>query len=271
MKQNITRTKKYAFIGACTSFVWIWLLVMLLNHGPASQTPIVAQLEAIFNLSLLVLLVVFVRCVILVFQTRILLAAGEAGLYLQVSKKNRGIVPWRNIAGFTCSPDRRQVMVFLQGAWDVPDGCNERFDIQFDARGQRMIVLPLSRKVGDPARVCQELETWRQTYSSLNSAKPPDMDEGAVRRRAAAKKLGIGSVLGPLYFIRSKFWIFFIGGFLLLAALLETWTTLSRPAALAAAGLLSLLASLILRRLLSKAVSALENRSAQLRDRSIGL
>lgn len=271
MKQKINRTKKYAAIGACISALWMGLLVMLLNHETISQLPIIVKLEPVLNVLLLILLVYFVRCLILLFQTRTLLAAGEAGLYLQVSRKHCGIVPWRNIAGFTCSPDRRQVRVFLQGVWDIPDGCNESFDLQVDARGQRMIALPLYHRVRDPEHVCHELEEWRQAYSTHSSIRIPAMDEVYVRRKAAAKKLGIEVVLPPLYFIRSKFWILAIGSSLFLAAFLEMRTTSSRPAALAAAGLPALLMSLILKRLLSKAISVLEHKKARHQDRAVGL
>ena len=99
MKQKINRTKKYAAIGACISALWMGLLVMLLNHETISQLPIIVKLEPVLNVLLLILLVCFVRCLILLFQTRTLLAAGEAGLYLQVSRKNCGIVPWGTSPG----------------------------------------------------------------------------------------------------------------------------------------------------------------------------
>lgn len=270
MKQRIGRTKKYAVIGVCISATGMALFVALLNHKSASQLSAIAGLEAAINVLLLVLLGVFIRCLILLFQTRTLLAAGEAGLYLRVSRNNRGIVPWRNIAGFACSPDGRTVLIALQGAWNVLDGCGEHFTLQAVAGGKRVIALPLSRRVRDPERVCHELEEWREIYSGCGRAGLPDMDEAAVRRRAAVKKLGLELILPALYVLRARFWILTLGGALLLAALLEARTALSRPAVLAAAGLPALLASRLLRSLLAKTISVLERQKTRHQERAAG-
>lgn len=271
MTQKIYRTKKYAIIGACASFLWLCLTVMLLNHETFSQLPIVVKLEGTLNISLLIMMVVFIRCFILFIKMRPLLVAGEKGLYLQVSKKNRGIVPWRHITHFDCSQDRRQVRVYLQGVWDIPDSCNEKFDIQIDENRQRIIVLPLYRKVCDLERVCNELEKWKLSYSDSEVSSLPKMDELSRRRIASVKKHGAASILIPLYFIRSKLWILTIIGFLILAALLEKWTAFSRPVVLAAAMIPALLMSFITHRLLSKAISTLEYKKEKDQDKAIGL
>lgn len=271
MSHKIYRTKKYALIGAAVCFLWIYSVTMLLNHEALSKLPIITRLEALLNISLLIMGAAFLRCFILLFKKRPLLQAGENGLHLQVSKKNRGIVPWRHIAHFDCPPDRREVRVYLQGLWDLPDGCGETFDIQTDENRQRMIVLPLRRKVRDPSQVRDELEEWRLCYSDGKASRFPEIDERSRRQIASAKKHGADSILIPMYFIRSKFWVLAVIGFLLLAALLETYTALSRPAVLVIAVVPALLLSFLARRLLSKAISALEYSKEQNQDRMIGL
>lgn len=271
MPHKIYHTKKYAIIGAITCFVWMYSTTMVLNHQSFSQLPIIIKLEGILNISLLIVVVLLLRCLILVFKKRSLIQAGENGLYLQVSKKNRGIIPWRHIAHFDCSLDQREVRVYLQGLWDVPDDCGEKFDIQIDENRQRMIVLPLHHKVRDPAHVRDELEEWRLYYSDGETSWHPEMDELSHRRIASAKKHGAALMLIPMYFIRSKFWILVIIGFLFLAALIEKWTAFSRPVVLAITMVPTLLMSFIIHRLLSKAVSALEHSKEKNQERMIGL
>ena len=271
MPHKIYRTRKYAVMGAVVCFLWMDLVTMLLNHEVLSGLPVITKLEGFLNSSLLIAGVVFLRCLILLFKKRPLFQAGENGLHLQVSKKNRGIIPWRHIAHVDCVPDRREVRVYLQGLWDVPDDCGEKFDIQIDENRQRMIVLPLRHKVRDPAYVRDELEEWRRCYSDGETSRFPETDERSRRRIASAKKHGAASILVPMYFIRSKFWILVLICFLFLAALIENHAAFSRPAVLAIAAVPTLLLSFIMRKLLSKAISALEYSKEQNQDRMIGL
>ncbi len=271
MPHKIYRTKKYAIMGTVVCFLWIYPVTMLLNHESLSELPIIIKMEGLLNISLLIMGAVFLRCLILLFKKRPLLQAGENGLHLQVSKKNCGIIPWRHIAHFDCLPDRREVRVYLQGLWDVPDDCGEKFDIQIDEKRQRMIVLPLQHKVRNPAHVRDELEEWWLYYSEGETSQFPEIDERSRRRIASAKKHGVASILVPMYFIHSKFWVLVIIDFLFLAALIEKCTAFSRPVVLAIAVVPTLLLSFIIRRLLSKAISALEYSKEQNQDRMIGL
>ena len=272
MPHKIYRTKKYVIMGTVACLLWMYSVTMLLDHQSLSELPISIKIEGLLNISLLIIGVVFLWCLILLFKKRPLLQAGENGLYLQVSKKNCGIIPWRHIARFGCSLDQREVRVYLQGLWDIPDDCGEKFDIQIDENRQRVIVLPLRHKVRNPAHVRDELEEWRlYYYSNGETARDPEIDERSCRRIASAKKHGAGSMLIPVYFIYSKFWILVMIGFLFLAALVEKWTAFSRPVVLAITAVPTLLLSFIIRRLLLRAISALEHLKEKNQDRMIGL
>ena len=271
MPHKIYRTKKYVIMGTSACLLWMYSVMILLDHQSLAELPIIIKMEGLLNISLLMAGVIFLWCLILLFKKRPLLQAGENGLHLQVSKKNYGIIPWRHIAHFDCSLDQREVRVYLQGLWDIPDDCGEKFDIQVDENRQRMIVLPLRHKVRDPVHVCNELEEWRRCYSDGEVARNPQIDERFCRRIASAKKHGAGSMLIPLYFIHSKFWILAMIGFLFLAALVEKWTAFSRPVVLAITAVPTLLLSFIIRRLLLRAISALEHLKEKNQDRMIGL
>ena len=97
------------------------------------------------------------------------------------------------------------------------------------------------------------------------------MDERSQRRIASAKKQGASAVLVPLYFIRSKYWILAIIGFLFFAAWIEKLTEYSRPAVLIIAAIPALLVSIIIRRLLSKVILGLERSKEKNQGRMVGL
>lgn len=271
MTQKIYRTKRYAVVGAVVCFLWMYLITTLINHESFSELPVIIKLEKALNISLLIVAVIFIRCLFLLFKQRPLLQAGENGLYLQVSKKNRGIVPWRHITHFACLQDRWQIRIYLQGLWDVPDDCGERFDIQLDENRQRMIALPLRHKVRGLEHVCSELEEWRGYYSDGEAPRHLEMDERSQRKIASAKKQGASAVLVPLYFIRSKFWILAIVGYLFLAAWIETVADYSHHAVLIIAAIPALLVSIIIRRLLSKVILGLERSKEKNQGRMVGL
>lgn len=271
MAQKIYRTKRYTVWGAVVCFLWLYLITTLINHEACSELPVIKKLEGALNISLLIVGVIFIRCLFLLFKQRPLLQAGENGLYLQVSKKNRGIVPWRHITHFACLQDRWQIRIYLRGLWDVPDDCGEKFDIQIDEDRQRMIVLHLRHKVGNLERVRDELEEWLLYYSDGEVSRHLEMDERSQRRMASAKKQGASAVLVLLYFIRSKFWIFAIIAFLFFAAWIEKLTEYSRPTVLIIAVIPALLVSIIIRRLLSKVILSLERSKEKNQGRMVGL
>lgn len=108
-------------------------------------------------------------------------------------------------------------------------------------------------------------------YSDGETPRHLEMDERSQRRIASVKKHGAASALVPLYFIRSKFWILAVIGFLFLAAWIEKLTEFSRPVVLIITVIPVLVASLIIRRLLSKAISTLERSKEKNQERMIGL
>ena len=271
MTQKLYHTKKYAVMGVAACFLWMYVATTLLNHEFFSGLPMIIRLEGALNISLLIMMMVLIRCLVLLFKERPLLQAGENGLHLQVSGKNRGIVPWRHITHFACSQDRRQVRIYLRGLWDIPEDCGERFDIQSDENRQRMIVLPLHRKVRNVEHVRDELEEWLLCYSDGEVFSCPEMDELSQRRIASAKTHGAASALVPLYFIRSKFWILTIIGYLFFAAIVERWAEFSRPVVLCVSAVPALLTAFLIRKLLSKAISALERSKERNQERMIGL
>lgn len=271
MTQKIAHTKRHAAWSAAACFLWMSAVTSLLDGEALGACSLLQRFEGVLNLSLLLVLLLFIRCLILLFRERLLLQGGERGLFLQVSGKNRGVIPWRHIAGFACSPDHRSILIYLQGMWDIPDGCGEHFDIRTDHSGKRMIFLPLRRKVHRIDRVRETLEEWLLYFSQSGKTPPPAMDESAQRRKAAAKKHSLATLLVPLYFLRSKYWLLILISYLLIAGSMESATALSRPAVLVISLALALPVGVLSRYLLAKGISALERHKAESEQRMVGL
>lgn len=271
MVQRIYHTKKYALASALLLFLWMVVATTLAGDDMLMRFPVLQKLESVLNISLLISLVLFLFSLTLIFRKRPLLQGSERGLYLHLSRRNRGVIPWRYISHFECSADHRNIFVYLQGAWDVPEGCGEQFDIQFNEHGKRMIVLPLHRKVGKIERVCNVLGRWHTSFVPVTSTTSPDLYEAGQRRSAAMSARGLTLLLLPLYFIRSKFWFLAAVIYLLLSAALEVLTDLTRPWVLAISAVPALVIIILLRRSLPKAIRALERRREQNNTRRIGL
>lgn len=271
MIQRIYHTKKYAVIGALLSFFWMAVVTTLVEDDMLTRFPVLQKLESMLNLSLLIALALFLIAFTLIFRKRPLLQGSQRGLYLCVSRKNRGVVPWRHISHFECSADRHKILIYLQGAWDVPADCGERFDIRFGDGGRRVIVLPLHRKAGNVVRVCAVLEKWRVQFVTVPGMVSPDQYEPDQRRNAAMSARSSGALLLPLYFIRSKFWFLAAIMYLLMAGGVEYLTALSRPWVLGISALPALAVIIVLRRLLPKAIRALEQHKEKNNIRHIGL
>lgn len=269
--RKICHTKRYAVIGIAGYLLWTVLLTRLLDEACGEQLPCYPQLEIVMNAVTLLLLPLFIRCVVLAFQERVLLQGGERGLALRIGRKNRGVIPWRNIVGFAESPDHRELRIYLQGQWDSLEGSGERFEIQTDETGKRMIPLFLRHKVNRGDEVRKELEAWQASFSPERQSTSFDVEETAWRRGAAMKKGGFTALLIPLYFVRGKYWVIMLLLYLLLTGWVDSAVDLARPWVLLLTAVPFLPVSILLRRLLGKGITALERRRERERARTLGL
>lgn len=269
---QINHTKKYALFGAAALLLWLHSVTEFLNSAYAATHTLPMVVEGSLNLSILVAMLLLVRCVALVFSKRPLLRASERGLYLHLGSKNKGVVPWSVITGFRLSPDGQSVRLYLRRIWDTPERCAERFNIQTDERGQLMISLRLRRKTGNLEGVCKTLETWREQFSQgAKYGTCFETDEAAQRKSAANNKHGVSAVLAILYVLRAKYWSLVLILYLLLAAILTEHFDLSVQRTLFATALPFLIVVWLLRRLLNRGITALEHYKQSLAQRSVGL
>lgn len=214
----------------------------------------------------------YLSAAIQLFRDRVLLQAGSRGLYLHVSGKNRGTVPWNAITGAAVSGDGRSVLLYLRGLWDVPNDCGERFEIQTDEAGRRVLCLPLRHKVNSLEQVCAQVEAWRLSHMEEPASGPLyGFDEADRRRSAAAAGRGLSGLLFPLYFIRSKFWLLLLLAYLLIAAYVTECTAVPFGWGLVLSAVLALLLGLLLRSLLDRGIAALERRRDAAGKRAKGL
>lgn len=269
---TLRHTKKYALFGAMCLLVWMCAVTIFLNHEAIDLSGFPIPLEGILNISLLLALVLFLRCVVFLFRDRPLLQANKQGLYLNLPPKNRGVIPWRSIAGFSRSPDGRVIYLYLQGTWDIPDHCGERFDIQTDERGKRRIPLYLYRKAGNLAQALQTLEQWhRSFYTQPARGFSPETDEAASRKAASLKGRGISLLLVFLHILRANFWTVAVLLYLLTAGALTEYVALPLAWVLPLLAIPFLFGGWLLRRLLAKGIAALQRCRDSQRQRSVGL
>lgn len=270
--QTLQHTKKYSLLGGTACAFWMSAVTAFLNSAFFLDGSFHPFVEYTLNLSLLPAMVLLIRCVFLLFRKRPLLQGNEQGLYLNLPPKNLGVVPWRCITGFALSPDSRFVQLYLQRTWDPPDRCSERFDIQTDARGHLMIPLPLGRKAGDPAKACRLLNQWLEHLGGSPARPPsPEGDEAAIRRIAGAKGRGASLLLASLHILRARFWLLWLLLFLLTAGVLQQQAGLSVLWALLIPALPFLFLGWLLRRFLTKGVTALQQYCEKQNHRSVGL
>ena len=270
--QTLRHTKKYSLLGAAACVLWLCGITALLDSLLFQEGSLPPFVEYGLNLSLLFAMALLVRCMIQLFRDRPLLQASEQGLYLNLPPKNRGVVPWRHITGFSLSPDGRYIHLYLQRRWDLPDRCPERFDLQTDGQGRLFIPLRLGRKAGSPEKVCLLLNQWRSTLGGASiRPSPPEGDEAAIRRTARLRGQGARLLLAVLSILSSRFWLLWLLLFLLTAAILQSHVDLPVLWVLLIPALPALVLGWILRRLLARALAALRRYCAQQSRRSVGL
>lgn len=270
--QTLRHTKKYSLLGGIVCVLWLCGVTALLDSSLFQESSLPLFVEYGLNLSLLFAMALLVRCMIQLFRDRPLLQASEQGLYLNLPPKNRGVVPWRHITGFSLSPDNRTILLHLQRHWDLPDRCPERFDIQTDGQGRLFIPLRLGRRAGSPEKVCLLLSQWRSTLDGTSfHPSSPEGDEAAIRRTARFKGRGAHLLLAILSILSSRSWLLWLILFLLAAGILQSHAELPVLWALLIPALPALVLGLLLRRLLTKALAALRRYCAQQSQRSVGL
>lgn len=265
MKTTLCASRRGALLALALSAAWLFLAMDALDRF-AETIPFAP--EAALNLSLLPAAAVLVWGFLRLLRPKTVLRAGERGLWLRFPPKTVGLVPWRCISHAELSPDGRDLRLYLKGLWDVPDNCGDRFAVETDERGQRMLFLPIRRKTGTScAKALALLEQWYEVFADDAPAYRPDYDESRERRAAAQSGAAAHALVPALYFVRGKLWVAMLLVYiLLLRGLTEAalvWQLL--PLVPLAA------AWLVLRRLLGRAISALERYGERRDERASGL
>lgn len=265
MKTTICASRRGAILATLLSLAWMFAAMTTLDRL-ADALPLWA--EGALNLSLLPTAALLVWGFLHLLRPKIVLRAGKNGLWLHFPPKTVGVVPWRHVSHFALSPDGRGIWLYLRGLWDVPDGCGERFAVETDERGQRLLFLPIRRKTGTtPGKALVLLEQWYEAFADDAPIYRPDYDEAQQRRTAARSGAAMHMLLPVLYFVRGKLWVAgLLVYILLLRGLSEAalvWQLL--PLVPLAA------AWFVLRRLLGRGIAALERCEARSDERAGGL
>lgn len=263
MKTTICASRRGAVLALLLSAAWMFAAMTALE-----RVDVPFWLEGTLNLSLLPAAALLVWGAVRLLRPKTVLRAGERGLSLRFPPKTVGLVPWRHVSHFELSPDGRGVRLYLKGMWDVPDGCGERFAVETDEQGQRMLFLPIRRKTGATlGKAYTLLKQWHEAFADGAPTYRPDYDEARERRAAAHSGALLHALLPALRFARGKLWLaMLLVYFLLLRGLTEAalvWQLLPLVP-LAAAWLL-------LHRLLGRGIAALERHSARSDERADGL
>lgn len=265
MKTTICASRRGAALLSALSLAWMFTAMTALDRLADTLPP---WAEGALNLSLLPAAALLVWGFLRLLRPKIVLRAGGRGLWLRFPPNTVGVVPWRCVSHVTPSPDGRGVLLYLKGLWDVPDGCDERFAIETDGQGQRMLFLPIRRKTGiTPNRAFVLLKQWYEVFADDAPAYRPDCDESRERRAAAQSSAALHVLLPALHFVRGKLWVAMLFVYiLLLRELTETALIMQLlPLAPLAA------AWLFLRRLFGRAIVALERRCEHSDERANGL
>lgn len=261
---QLRHTRKPALLAALLMLLWLWIGITIEN-GELPQ-----QAVAALNISMLAAMVILIVCVVRILCPRLVMQASEKGLYLKLPPQAKGIVPWRHIGWIEADADGRHVRIYLKGMWDVPDGCGERFAIETDETGKRMLRPDMRRKLGNPQRVSMTLTAWHEEFMDVEKILP-DVDEREQRRQAAWKKRGLSTGLAPIYFLRSKFWLLAICGYLLLCDWISKQASFSLPVTLLVGLIPCAPAVWLLRRGLNRLIARLERSRDAAGERKIGL
>ena len=91
---KIQHTKRFVLLGAAVLVIWMSAVTMFLGGKTSNAISVPVAVEGALNLSLLFAMVLFIWCLVRLFREWPLLQAGEKGLYIRLSRKTRGIVPW---------------------------------------------------------------------------------------------------------------------------------------------------------------------------------
>lgn len=144
----------------------------------------------------------------------------------------------------------------------------DRFAVETDERGQRMLFLPIRRKTSTScAKALALLEQWYEMFADDAPAYRPDYDEARERRAAAQSSAAVYALVPVLHFVRGKLWVAMLFVYLLLlrglteAALVLQLLPLVPLAAV----------WLLLRRLLARAIAALSCAGERSDERASGL
>lgn len=265
MKTTVCASRRRAALLSALSLAWMFAAMTALDRLADTLPP---WAEGALNLSLLPAAALLVWGFLRLLRPKIVLRAGERGLWLRFPPKTVGVVPWRCISHAELSPDGRGMRLYLKGLWDVPDGCGERFAIETDEHGRRLLLLPIQRKTGTtPRKALALLTQWFEVFADDAPVYRPDYDESRERRAAAQSGAAAHALVPALYFVRGKLWVAMLLVYiLLLRGLTEAalvWQLL--PLVPLAA------AWLVLRRLLGRAISALERYGERRDERASGL
>lgn len=263
MKTTICASRRGALFTLVLSAAWMFPAMDVLDR------PVIPfRLEAALNLSLLPAAALLVCGFLRLLRPKTVLRAGERGLWLRFPPNTVGVVPWRSVSHLEASPDGRGVRLYLKGLWDVPDNCGDRFAVETDERGQRMLFLPIRRKTGiSCAKALALLEQWYEMFADDAPAYRPDYDEARERRAAAQSSAAVHALVPVLHFVRGKLWVAMLFVYLLLlrglteAALVLQLLPLVPLAAV----------WLLLRRLLARAIAALSCAGERSDERASGL
>lgn len=265
MKATICASRRKAILALSLATAWIAVAMTVLD---CSINALPFWLEGTLNLTLLPAAAAFAWGIARFLRPRPVLRAGKRGLWVRFPPETVGVVPWHCVSHFEFSPDGHGIRLYLKGLWDVPDGCGERFSIETDKQGRRMLFLPIRHRTAtSPGKAVALLEQWYGEFAGEAPAYRPEYGEVQQRRIAARSGAALRTLLPVLRFVRGKLWVAILPAYILLMR--------GHPNTTLAMQLLPLapLATvwLLLRWLLGRGITALERHSEHCDTRASGL
>lgn len=260
-----TRRPLIGAIAALTALI-AFLLPLCSQRLPDGPPPYSTSVLAACELLLLTAMLCLLRCVIRLFHRQPLLRVSQEGLWFRLSRTQQGRIVWAHISQISLAADGTSLLLQLCGLPEL----SEHLSPTPGPGGGRVLTLPLRGKVRDPQQVCALLQQYHARYDACSSAafSLPEADAREQRQRAAAERRGLFLLLTVTRFLASKLWLLCFILYLFASGLTANTMQLPQWAGLVLCLLPFLLTGRWLRRLLSRAIGAMES-AIQTRDQHI--